>query len=234
MRIHNKWNEWDENQKQKYVDGLERQYPQGHPYSSYQNNHGKSVSRSELKTLDRQDTSKNLISALQDKKTNSEEFKAFCKDKKIPSKEELFRNPPNFKVPRGSNSGRNLNLNETADNDKVAVYLMEPGRSEIVKDRNHLEGNEMCPDYVVYHYHTALARKQTNPHDPSKREVIISCPNYKTPSDTQLINEVLSQEFSGRVSIKGNSIVDNRTGNRMEFNGLDVLNVSRFLEGSES
>lgn len=36
MRIHSKWNEWDENQKQKYVEKLERTYPEGHPYAVYQ------------------------------------------------------------------------------------------------------------------------------------------------------------------------------------------------------
>lgn len=37
MKTHQNWNDWDENQRQKYVDTLKRTYPKEHPYSAYQN-----------------------------------------------------------------------------------------------------------------------------------------------------------------------------------------------------
>lgn len=37
MRTHKDWNNWDEEQRQKYVDKIKRTYPSDHPYASYQN-----------------------------------------------------------------------------------------------------------------------------------------------------------------------------------------------------
>lgn len=36
MRTHKDWDKWDDERKQKYVDKLERVYPDGHPYSVFQ------------------------------------------------------------------------------------------------------------------------------------------------------------------------------------------------------
>lgn len=62
MKTHKDWDNWDDNQRQKYVDGLKRAYPQEHPYSSYQNktqNASPSVSSG--------NGSKKLLSALSEK-----------------------------------------------------------------------------------------------------------------------------------------------------------------------
>lgn len=226
MRTHKNWDNWDDEKKQKYVDKLERVYPDGHPYAVFQSK-TKNTSAISPASVD---------GSLKDKfsKILSDDREPITKEKykenKLPSKEDIFRNPPSFKVPRGSNTGRVINLKETADNGKIAVYLMEPGRPEIVQSRNHLEGTEMRPDYVVYHYDSPLVRKQIDPSDMDKREVVISSPNYRSTSDTQLINTVLDEEFSGRVNVEGAFLVDKKTWNKVDFNGQDIINVSKFLE----